>query len=194
MLPVSHGKGNTEVPAVHEVTQQEGGTPALDDLGEVLHGLPHVGMGALGLEVEQFAYDEQDMLASLLGRNELLDAVAEEDYAYLVIVLNGAEGQGGCYLRHHVALHLGGGTEIETAAHIDEEHDGEFALFLKDLDVGLVEACGDVPLYVAYVVAKLIFTYLAEGHSPTLEGRMVFSGKDVGGEATCLDFNLTDAF
>jgi len=192
MLAAGDVQRLTEVVVVDEVAEYEARTAALDDLCQVLHGLLHIRAMARRFEVQEFANDVKDMLASFLGRYELLDAVGEEDDADLVVVLNGAEGQRGSDLGLHIALCLHDGTEIKAAADIHQEHDREFALLLEDLDIRLVEASGHIPLDVPDVVAILIFSHLAEGHTATLEGRMVFARKDVVRKAASLDFYLSD--
>ena len=118
--------------------------------------------------------------------------VGEEDDAYLIIILYGGEGKRGGNLRHHVLLHLAHGAELQASRDIHEQHHRQLALLLEHLHVGLVEAGGHVPVYVAYVVAKLILAHLGEGHAPALEGRMILARKDVVGQSARLDFNLTD--
>ena len=145
------------------------------------------------MEVQEFADDVEDMLAPLLRRDELLDAVGEEDDTNLVVVLDGTERQGGSNLRGHIALGLHNGTEVQTAADIHQEHHRQLALLLKDLDKGLIETRGDVPLDVTDVVAILVLPHLAEGHTASFEGRVVLPRKDIAGESTGLDFNLADA-
>ena len=110
------------------------------------------------------------MLAAFLRRYILLHLVRKEDDANLIVVLDGREGDGGSYLGHHVTLHLHLRTKIQRAADVDQQHDGQFALFLKDLHVGTVEAGGYIPVDVTHVVTILILTNFAERHSPTLEG------------------------
>ena len=146
------------------------------------------------MEVQHLTDDVQDVLASLLGWNVFLYLVGEEHHPNFVVVLNGTESDCGGYLRHHVALQLSLRAEVERAADVDEQHDGQLALFLKDLDVGTVETCRHIPVNVAHVVAVLVLAHLAEGHTAPLEGGMVLPRKDVGAQSTGFDFNLPYLF
>ena len=132
------------------------------------------------------------MLTTFLRRDVLLDLVGEEDHTDLVVVLDGTERQGSRNLRHHLLLHLVLRTELQGSADVDEQHHGKLALFLEHLDIRTVEACGYVPVDIAHIITKLILTYFAERHSPTLEGRMVLSGEDVVTQSACLDLDLAN--
>ena len=134
------------------------------------------------------------MFFALLGRDEVLDMIAEEDDAYLIIVLNGGESQSGCHLGYEVFLESASGAELTRPRDVDEQDNGVFSLLFKDFDEGLVHASGDVPIDVADVVAELIFTHFAESHASTFEGRVILTSKDVIGETTSFDLNLPDTF
>ena len=193
MLAVGYGECLAEILLVEEVAQQECSASALDGTREIFHSSADVGALALGFEVQEFAYDVQNVLPALLWGDEFLYLVREEDDAYLVVVLYCREGQSGSYFGQHITFHLLLCAEVETSAHIHQQHDGQFSLLFEDLDIRLVEARGHVPFYVAYVIAVLIFPYLRECHAASLERRMVFSGKDIVAQATGLDFYLPDA-
>ena len=126
------------------------------------------------------------MFPAFLGWNIFLYLVGEEDDADLVVILDGTEGEGSGNLRHHVALGLHLGTEVERTADIYHEHHGELAFLLKNLDVRAVEAGSDVPVDVAYVIAELVLPHLTERHTASLESRVVLSGKDIRTQATRL--------
>ena len=119
------------------------------------------------------------MLTAFLRWDILLNLIGEEHHTNLIIVLYGAEGDGGSNLRHHVTLHLLLGTEIERAADIDKQHHCQLTLLFEHLHIRTVEAGCHIPVDVAHIIAKLIFAHLAEGHSPTLEGRVILTGEDV---------------
>ena len=186
VLAIADGERLHEVVAHIEVAEHKGRTSALCHSREEFERATDVGAATLGMKVYQFAYDIQYMLAPLLGRNILLNLVGEEDNANLVVVLYGTERQCGCNLSHHVALSLTLSAKVERTAHIDEQHHCEFALLLKHLDVWAVESCRDIPVDVPDVVAKLIFAHLAKRHSPSLEGRVVLSGKDIRAQSSRL--------
>lgn len=130
------------------------------------------------------------MLLAFLGRDESLHPVAEEDDANLVVVLNRGERQRGRHLRDEILLEAHARAELARARHVDQQDHSVLPLLLEDLDVGLVHARRDVPVDVAHVVAILVFADFAESHAPALEGRVVFAGEDMVGEAAGLDLDL----
>ena len=118
--------------------------------------------------------------------------VGKEDDADLVVVLNGGESQRRSNLRGAFTLQLPDSAEVERSADIHQQHHRKFTLFLEDLDVGMMETPGDIPVDVAHIIAILILAHFREGHAASLEGRMILPGKDVLAQAQCLDFYLTD--
>ena len=132
------------------------------------------------------------MLPALLWRDELLHPVSKEDYTDLVVVLYCSECNRCSNLCDHIAFCLSYSSEIETLREVNDKHHRQFALLLKDLDVWLVETCSHVPVDVTHIVAILVLTHLAEGHTTPLEGRMVLSCKDVVREAARLYLNLAN--
>ena len=134
------------------------------------------------------------MLSPFFGWDKLFYPVGEKDNADFIIVLYSRKCQCSCNLRHHILFHLLHRTEFQTTGNIHQQHNGQFTLFFEHLDIRLVEACGHVPVNVAYIVAKLIFAYFGECHTSTLESRMILACKDIVGQSARLDFNLTDFF
>ena len=61
------------------------------------------------------------------------------------------------------------------AAHVDQQHDGQFPFFFKDLDMRLAGTGRDVPVNITNVVSILIIAHLAEGHPPAFEGTVILS-------------------
>ena len=55
-------------------------------------------------------------------------------------------------------------------------------------------ARSDVPVYVAHIVAILVFTHFREDHSTTFECGVILSGKNILGESAGLDLDLPDFF
>ena len=119
------------------------------------------------------------MLPPFLRWDVLFYLVGEKDDTGLVVVLDGTECQCRSNLRHHIALHLVTGAEVERAADINQQHHRQLALLLKHLYIRAVEAGRDVPVYVAHIVAELVVAHFAECHAAPLESRMVLPGKDV---------------
>ena len=177
---------------VEEVAQHKGDAPSLDGSCQVLQSVGNVCPLALRFVVEEFANDVEDVLAAFLGRDELLYLVREEDDAYLVVVLDGRKGKCGGNLRHHVALELLDGTEVEAAADVNQQHDRQLSFLLEDLDIRLSETCRDVPLNVADVIAVLVLAHLGESHAAPFEGRVILARKDVAAQATRLNLDPPD--
>ena len=183
-----------EILMIVEVADYESRAVALHHAGEIFQGATDVGTLALRLEVEHFSDDIENMLSSFLRRNVLLDAVREEDDTYLVIVLNGTEGECGSNLCSQIALHLLHRTEIERPTDVNEQHHRKFPFLLKHLDIRLMKAGGHVPVDVSHIIAILIFAHLGKGHSPALEGRMILTCEDVLTQSASLDFYLPNLF
>ena len=121
------------------------------------------------------------MLTPFLRRNEFLYPVREKDNPNFIVVLYSRKSQRCSYFRHHILFHLLHRTEFQTTGNIHQQHNGQLALFFEHLHVRLIEASGHIPVNVAYVIAKLIFAHLGKCHTPTLESRMILTGKDIVG-------------
>ena len=89
MLSVGNGQGILEAFLVNEVREDERRTTPFHDVGQVFQSQPDIGTPAFCMEINQFTDDVQDMLASFLGRNELLNPVREKDNTNLIVVLYG---------------------------------------------------------------------------------------------------------
>ena len=194
MLLVGNLQLMLEILMIVEVADYESCAVAFHHAGEIFQGATDVGTLALRLEVEHFSDDIENMLSSFLRRNVLLYTIREEDDTYLVIVLNGTEGECGSNLSSQIALHLLHRTEIERPADVYEQHHGKFPFLFKHLDVRLMKAGGHVPVDVSHIIAILIFAHLGKGHSPTLEDRMILTCEDVLTQSASLDFYLPNLF
>ena len=84
------------------------------------------------------------------------------------------------------------GAEAATAADINQQHDRKFPLFFENLDIGCPQACGDVPVHVADIIAVLVLADFAEGHAPSLERGMVLPGENLMRQRLRLDLDLPD--
>ena len=179
---------------VHEVGQYEGRRTFFQDIGQVAQPFGNVRAVILGHEADQLLDDHQHVRAALFRRDELFDAVAEEDAAYLVVVLRGGKGQHGGDLGDRVFLELFGRAEHARTADVDQQHHRQLALFLVDLDVRLAAAGGDVPVDIADVVAHAVFAHFAEGHTAPFESAVVFAGEDIVAQPPRLDLDPADLF
>ena len=178
---------------VEEVAQHKGDAPPLDGSRHILEGICDVRLLTFGLVVEEFANDIQDMFATFLRRNELLNLVREENDADFIVVLNGRESKRGSNLSHHIALELLHGTEVETSADIDQKHNRQLSFLLEDLDIRLAKASSHVPFNVANIVAILVLAHFGEGHTAPFEGRVVLARKDVAAQASSLNLDFADS-
>ena len=132
-------------------------------------------------------------MGDALGRlDELLDAVAEEEQADAVLVGDGREGERGRDFGGQVALGHGTGAVAVGGGDVDEEHQGQFALFAVFFHEGGAGAGGDVPVDRADVVAGLVLADFLELHALALEDRMVAARKDVLHRAAGADFDAAD--
>ena len=91
-------------------------------------------------------------------------------------------------------LGLAHGTELTTATHVNQQHHCQLTLLLENLDMRFVLSGRDVPVDVAHVIAILVLAHLGERHTMTSEGSLVTTCKDIGAQASGLDFNLPDLF
>ena len=129
------------------------------------------------------------MLLPTACRDEEFYFIGEEDSPYLIIILNGREGEGSGDLGIQLSLALATSSEGSAPRHIYQKHDGELSFLLEDLDKGGCVASGDIPVDVSYIVPYLIASYLAEGHPTTSEGRVVLPSEDLLGESPSLDLD-----
>ena len=132
------------------------------------------------------------MALALGGRDELLDAVGEEYTTHLIVVLRRREGQHGSYLGHQILFRALGRAKQTRAADIDHEHHRQLALLLVDLDVGLRRASCNVPVDIAHVITRPIFTHLAERHTTSAKSSVILSGKNLIRQPARLDLYLAD--
>ena len=146
----------------------------------------------LRLILQDFPDNVQEMGPALCRRDEFLHAVAEQDAAHLIVVKDGAEGQGGGNFGNLLPLGLHGRSKESGARDVHQQHHREFPLLLEHLHVRGVHPGGHVPVHVAHVVSPLILPNFAECHAASLERGMVFAGKDLVAQRLGLDLNLAD--
>jgi len=65
---------------------------------------------------------------------------------------------------------------------------------LEHLNERSAKASRYVPINVAHVVAKLVFSHLRESHTPAFEGRVVLSREDVATKSAGFYFNFPYLF
>ena len=134
----------------------------------------------------------QQVTASLLRRDELLDLLAEKESSDLVVVDDRRKRKHSGNLGKHVLPARAYGSEKPRAADIDQKHDGQFPLLFEDLHIRRTHARSDIPVHVAHIIAILVLAHFTEGHTAALEGRMVLTRKDLVRERPGLDLYLPD--
>ena len=179
VLPIGDGQGVVVIPDIDKVGDHKGGTPFFDDIGQIFERHAHIGFRTLGLEVDEFADNVQNMFFPFFGRNKLFYFIGEEYHPDFIIILNRRKSQRGSNLGHHIALDGLACTEILTGGNVYQQHHGEFALFFKNLHKRFVVAGGHIPVDIAYIVAILVFAHFGESHPPTFEGRVILPREDV---------------
>ena len=115
MLTVGYSQLIRIIFLVEEVAQDKHRGTFLGCISHELNCSTDIRLLTLWLEVEQLTYDEQDMFASLLWRNELLNLVREEYDTNLIVVLDSRESKRCRNLCNHLTLSLHHSTEVKTA-------------------------------------------------------------------------------
>ena len=104
VLPVRHRKCILKVSFVDEVRNQERRATLLDRIGQVFQYLANIRLAVFRLEIDQLTNHIQDVLLSLLRRNEFLHFVGKENHADLIIILDRRKGQRGCNFGDDILL------------------------------------------------------------------------------------------
>ena len=134
----------------------------------------------------------EQMRTTLLGRNEFLHLIREKESSHLVIVQNGAVAQNSRNLGYPLPFRSFTSTEKSASGHIHKQNHSQFTLLFEHFHVRLAKAGGNVPIHRTHVVSPLILPNLAKGHTPTLEGRVILSRKDLMRESLSPDFDLSN--
>ena len=146
------------------------------------------------LTAQHLAHDAQHMLTTLARWNECLDLVGEQDQPDLVVIANGREREHAGDLRLDLALGVRGRAEVAGGAHVDREHDGQFALLPVLLDERAPGTRRHVPVDGAHLVAGHVFAYFFEIHAPAPEHRVELSSQGIGGKPARANIDETDLF
>ena len=129
-----------------------------------------------GLEGEDLAHHPQHVLPALLGRDDLLDPVGEEDAA--------RPGRCSRWRRRRAAPRPRPPSPPSRGPAEPNSSEAETSTSsitvisrssVKTLTYGVVHARGDVPVDGADVVARLVLAHLGERHAPALEDRVVLA-------------------
>ena len=179
---------------INHIGKHESVATFFDCISEISKSLRQIRPRRLRLKLQNFTNYVQQMSSSLFRRNEFLNFVAEKQGAHLVVVKNRRKRQNGGNLSYHIPLGHPGGAEQSRTTGINQQHNREFPLFLKDFDIWRMKTCRDIPVHIADIVTILIFTNFAECHTATLECRMVLSRKYLMRESLCPNLNFPNFF
>ena len=179
---------------IQHIRDKEYGAAALDCVCQIAQGSADIRPVVLRFVFNDFADYMQQLRTAFARRNELLDLVAEQQTADLVVVEHGGKSQSGGNLRSLRALGPALGPEKARAADVHGKYHGQFPLLLEYLDIRGAHASGHIPVHASHVVAIAVLTHLAECHSPSLEGRMVFSGENLVRQGLGLYLDFADFF
>ena len=174
---------------IPEVGNEEGDGPLFHGGQEVFQCRIDVGAFALRFHFDDFPDDAQDVGAAFFGRDEAFDAVAEQHGAHFVVVSHGAECQHRAELRDEVALGLLARSGCIGSAHIKQQEDGKFTLFLEHLDVRVTHARSDVPVDGSNFIAVLVLAVFGERHATSLERAVVFPRENPVAQSAGFQFN-----
>ena len=175
IVPPSRHRQRLLEPGSLEVRHEEHDRATLDHAGQIFERAANIRPTSLGLMVEELPEHPKHMGPAFSGGDELFDAIAENDQADLVVVLDGRERQQGADLHRHLALHALARPKISRRAHVHDQHDRELALFFEHLDEGAPRASRHVPVDAADIVAVLVLPHLGEIHPTSLEDGVVFT-------------------
>jgi len=167
------------------------GAPALNSI-EVVKRLREIRTGTGGLKREDFADDSENVPAAFFRGDVFFDPVGEKNDADFIVVPNRGKRENSGKLGSELILRLLSAAELAGSADIDDEQYGEFAFFLKFLDVRMTEPRSDIPIDGTNFVAGHVLADFLEFHSAPLENRMILSAEHIGDFPIRADFNLPD--
>ena len=175
-----------------KIRDQEGNRPALGDAVDEVERVRHVCAASLRLEHQDFAHDAQDMLATFLRWDVLLDAVGEQDQTHFIAVANRRERQHARQLSGQFALALPGRTEVAGGAEVHHQQDRQLAFLGELLDERPTGASGDVPVNRAHFVAGHVLAHFVEVHAAAAEDRVILAGQRIVDEPAGPDLDLAN--
>jgi hypothetical protein len=126
------------------------------------------------------------MRSSFLGWNEFFNFAAEKNDTNFVVVLNSRKGQYSSYFGNHLLFKLNLGAKCIGTTYIDQKHYGKFPFLLKNLHIGMVEPCCNIPVDRTDIIAKLILPDFGKSHTTSLEGTLVAPCKHLVGDPLVL--------
>ena len=194
MLPISNRHCIFETLLIYKIRQDKSCTSPFHYIRQIFQCQTDIRTTTFRFEINQFANNIKNMFTTFFRRYKFLYSIREKNNTYLIIVLNGRECQCCSNLGHHILFHLLNSTKLQTTGNIYHQHHCQFTFFLKHLNIRFVETRRYVPVDVANIITKLIFTHFGKCHTPTLESRMILACKNIVRQSACLCFDLTNFF
>ena len=172
--------------------EEDGGAAALDP-DKVLKGSCEVGAGRSGAGAQDFADDAEDMGGAAGGANVALGAAGKEEQADTVLVPDCGEGEDGGDFGGEGALGDGRGAGELGCGDVDDEDDGEVAVFAVAADEGFAGAGVGVPVECADIVAGDVGAEFIELEAAAAEDGVVLAEEEGVDEAAGAQLDGADA-
>ena len=183
MLTVGNRKGMFKIMLIDKIRKYKAGTTLFQGICQILQRSGYICLLILRIKINQLTDNVQNMSPPFFRRYKFLDTVGKEYHPNLIIILYGRKSNHSSNFRNLIFLQLGNRTEITGSAYIDHQHNSQFPFFLIYFDIRMIVACRHIPIDIPDIVTVLILPYFAESHTPSLKSRMVFSRKDITGQA-----------
>jgi hypothetical protein len=133
---------------------------------------------ALRLDFLELDEDVLEVAGRRLGRDEGRDAVAEQDQADAVVLLDHQVGDGGGQIRGVFELGHFAGAVAHRRAHVEQDSAAQVGLLVELLDVELVGLGPDLPVDAADVVAQDVLAVLGELDAEAVVGAAMQAGDE----------------
>ncbi|CAI8307438.1 MAG: Uncharacterised protein [Bacteroidota bacterium] len=130
------------------------------------------------------------MRLPLFGRNKKFYFIGKKEKPNFIVVLQGRKGKGCCNFGNRIAFELLLCSKIGRATNIYQKHKRKLAFFFKNLYVRFLIARSNIPIYGTDIVAILVLTHLAKGHTTTFKGTLIFPPKNMIAQSAGFNLNL----
>ena len=177
---------------IKKVRDYEDHVALLRHVREVVRDARDLRRRAARLGEQKLTYDVQQMMTTLLRRDELADPVREQDQAHAVVVVERGHGKQRGDVRGELAFGEAAGAEPRARGDVDREIDVELALLAVFLDVRDVHAGGHVPVDGADIVTRLVLADLFEVEPRSTKHASVRPDERLVREDPRLDLDLLD--
>ena len=175
---------------IEKVRDHEHDVPLLRDVREIVGHARDLRPRSPRLGEEKLADHVKKVMAPLLGRDELLHPVREQDQADAVVVMERGHRKERCDVSCELALRNAPCPEPRARGDIDRDIDVELALLAILLDVRRVHARRHVPVNGADVIAGLVLTDFFEIEPRAAKHASVRPQEGLVGQDPRLDLDL----